>query len=578
MSEKDVNKYEDMSAIKALRLANHHYLLLPDIQRKYVWDTTDIEKLFESIVDGYPIGSCIFWKTNKKILNENRPNLYQFIKEYTSEKTKNEKAPEILNDDEENYYIVLDGQQRITSLNIALYGAYTKFRGGRGNAKSKSSNWLKRELYYNLNYYDVKEDENADEENYPKRFCFLTKDEENASEYSYYKVNNLLQFENSRELIKELLQEELRDEIQSDLETLYNRLNSSTNNGLVHYYCISENSYDEALNIFVRVNSTGIKLSKTDLLLSTLIDGWKDGKTNIESLVSTINGDDGHFSFSTDYLMRLMLFLTDAPTNLKIENFTSKNVKKIRDSWKNIEISVEKMVDILREIGMSDAFLTSYNATMPIAYYIYKGGKFKTKDDKKELRKYLSVSMAGRLFGIASNNALSKTRSELQKVNCKKVPFSLSIFNNVVLTGNRTFKVTETDIDFWIDHYEIGQNTYILLSLLYPSIKLDSYNFHQDHCHPRVGFERKNIKNLNLSDEKILEWQYKRNLLPNLQFLKGSENEEKNKTPLKEWIEEKEETIAYLPENVSLELKDFDQFYEERRNLIKNELKKIFDV
>ena len=176
MSEKDVNKYEDMSAIKALRLANHHYLLLPDIQRKYVWDTTDIEKLFESIVDGYPIGSCIFWKTNKKILNENRPNLYQFIKEYTSEKTKNEKAPEILNDDEENYYIVLDGQQRITSLNIALYGAYTKFRGGRGNAKSKSSNWLKRELYYNLNYYDVKEDENADEENYPKRFCFLTKD------------------------------------------------------------------------------------------------------------------------------------------------------------------------------------------------------------------------------------------------------------------------------------------------------------------------------------------------------------------------------------------------------------------
>ena len=58
------NRYVDMSAVEALKLAKNHFLLLPDIQREYVWNMDDVEKLFESITDGYPIGSCIFWKTN----------------------------------------------------------------------------------------------------------------------------------------------------------------------------------------------------------------------------------------------------------------------------------------------------------------------------------------------------------------------------------------------------------------------------------------------------------------------------------------------------------------------------------
>ncbi|MDE5789599.1 MAG: DUF262 domain-containing protein, partial [Clostridia bacterium] len=118
------NKYEDMSALDALRYAENHTLLLPDIQREYVWEYQEIERLFESIVDEYPIGSCIFWKTNRATINAEKPNLYYFLREYERWKTKNEKAPEVFSN-ESDYYIVLDGQQRITSLNIALYGSYT---------------------------------------------------------------------------------------------------------------------------------------------------------------------------------------------------------------------------------------------------------------------------------------------------------------------------------------------------------------------------------------------------------------------------------------------------------------------
>ena len=235
------------------------------------------------------------------------------------------------------------------------------------------------------------------------------------------------------------------------------------------------------------------------------------------------------------------------------------------------------MVDVLTEIGISDAYLTSYNATMPIVYYLYSGGRIRGNDDKKEMKKFLSVSMAKRLFGVASNDALTKTRTEIQNINCKKTKFSLKIFKNISLVGNRTFIVEESDIDYWLDNYTIGKNTYTILSLLYPNLKLNQMSFHQDHCHPYVSFGTNKLKKLKLAEELIKEWQFKRNLLPNLQFLEGRENESKNKTPLKEWID-KGNKIEYCPKGVNLELKNFNTFFEKRRGLMKKELEKIFEV
>ena len=154
----------------------------------------------------------------------------------------------------------------------------------------------------------------------------------------------------------------------------------------------------------------------------------------------------------------------------------------------------------------------------------------------------------------------------------------MSIFNQVTLAGNRTFTVEESDIDYWLDNYTIGQNTYIILSLLYPQLKLSQVSFHQDHCHPYVSFETWQIKKqMEIDEEKIIDWQFKRNLLPNLQFLEGSENESKNKTPLDTWIKEGH-SIKFMPQGVSLDLKDFDTFFSERRRLIKKELMRIFSV
>ncbi|RKU91613.1 DUF262 domain-containing protein [Helicobacter pylori] len=102
---------------------------LPDIQREYVWlqkaDEKKIEKLFDSILRGYPIGSFLFWKLPKEDIakSDDKLNfqLYQFITNYDERKPHNEKIriEQIKRDD---LYIVLDGQQRLTSLYIGLKG------------------------------------------------------------------------------------------------------------------------------------------------------------------------------------------------------------------------------------------------------------------------------------------------------------------------------------------------------------------------------------------------------------------------------------------------------------------------
>lgn len=565
------NKFEDMSVLDALKYAKNQNMLLPDIQREYVWNYTEIEGLFESIVDEYPVGSCIMWKTSRKVLNEEKPNLYFFLRDFTQGKSKNEKAPEFFND-EQDYYIVLDGQQRITSLNIALYESYTSYKGGRGHAWDNPKSWTTRELYYNLDFYNGSEE---DDENPKKRFAFLTADD--AQSGNWYKVKTIVAYDDLDTYLEELINAGYGKESRHDLSVLFQRLHDSSGGGLIHYYCIIENDYDEALDIFVRVNSTGRKLAKSDLLFSTLIDGWKTGKDNVENLLKTMNSKGDGFQFNRDYLMMLALVLVDANTNLKIQSLTRKTIEDIRNKWDGISAAAEGMVDVLAAVGISNETLTSYNATMPIVYYLFKGGKLKDADSKKEVKKFLSVAMAKRLFGVASNSALNNTRNVLKCLDCGKTKFSLSLFKDVTLTGGRNFKVSKDDVEYWLEHYETGRNTYVLLALLYPNLKLNQVSFHQDHCHPHVGFETKALKALGLSEGKIADWQRKRNLLPNLQFLEGGENESKNKTPLATWIAAGN-TINYQPAGVSMELKDFDTFFEARRILVKKELFGLFDL
>jgi len=105
---------------------NRKYFL-PDIQRSFVWKPEQIYKLFDSLMRGYPISTFLFWKLSKEKLlriereNEIRIKFFRFvdsnIKQSDEETTRNRG---------DEYFLVLDGQQRLTSLYISLKGSWVE--------------------------------------------------------------------------------------------------------------------------------------------------------------------------------------------------------------------------------------------------------------------------------------------------------------------------------------------------------------------------------------------------------------------------------------------------------------------
>lgn len=566
--------YQKLSIKDAVNYISNGRMFLPEIQRQFVWKEEQIENLFDSILLGYPIGALLFWKTTKKVLNDEDDalNLYEFIKNYHErDNHDNVKTSLPITTDYENYYIVLDGQQRLSSLYIAIKGSLARKipRCWWNNDES----FPKKELYMNLHCKltnKIIDDDNS------KRFKFLTDAEAKAESKKRFKVKDLFRFENEFKISAYIIKNCDEDEnAGNNLIKLYKILNSEENSPL-SFYEIDEADYDDVLNIFVRVNSSGTPLSKTDLLFSTIVSSWKGGKDEIVSLINNINNKGEKFSFNTDFIMRACLTLTDSPINLKINSFKKANVDKVSNNRSKIKQALLDTVTFLTKAGFSDQSITSYNALMPIIYYLYRGGELNTIN-MSNFKRYFIIAQVKNLFGVASNTAITETRKAVQAItNYKKTPFTLDLFKDVKLTGDLNFKVTQDTIDRCFE-YEKGSYTFMILSLLYPEIKLEAMSFHQDHVHPYTGFDNKKIKALNLDKDTIAKWQSMRNKLPNLELLQGSENESKNAMQLKERLA-KGNKVKFMPDGISTEFKDFEKFYEEREKIMKNELSSILGV
>ena len=567
--------YQKLSIKEAINYIDSGRMFLPEIQRKFVWKEIQIENLFDSLILGYPIGALLFWKTSKKNINnsEDSLNLYRFIKEYHERDNHDNKKESLpITTDYDSYYIVLDGQQRLSSLYIAIKGSVAyKLPRCWWNV---DASFPKKELYMNVNSSLTSKVQDDDD---IKRFKFLTQKEYDSEPSKWFKVKDIFRYDNEYDLF-EYVANNYPDNKQlagKNIMALYKVLTAKDTSPL-SFYEIEEADYDDVLNIFVRVNSSGTPLSKTDLLFSTLVSNWTGGREEIEKLVNTMNGRGDKFSFDTDFVMRASLTLTDSPINLKIESFKKANVLKIADNWENIKKALLETVDFLTKSGFSDESITSYNALMPIAYYLYRGGQL-SKENIEAFKYYFIVAQLKSVFSVASNTVIAETRRCVQKItNYKKETFSISLFDDVKLTGGMNFNVSEELIDRCFD-YDKGSYTFMILSLLYPEIKLDAAVFHQDHVHPYAGFESKRMKKAGFDKDTIEKWQGIRNKLANLQLLQGSENESKNDSLLANWIAAGN-VVKYIPTSVSYELKDFEEFYKERKALMKAELCKVFKV
>ncbi len=308
---------------------------LPDIQREYVWlkkaDEKKIEQLFDSILRGYPIGSFLFWKLQKEDIAKSDEQdsdklnfqLYQFITNYDVRKPHNEKIriEQIKRDD---LYIVLDGQQRLTSLYIGLKGTRTL---KKKNARNDNPNaYEEKRLYLNL-----KHQPNMDnpEDNY--QFEFHAKTPENDKEHWWFKVGDILELKNVWNYAQE---HDLKDNRLELLETLNKAFHDKQ---LISFFEETEKNLNKVLNIFIRVNSGGVKLSYSDLLMSILTAGFSsDIREKMNELVDALK-DKGFSNMERDQVLKTCLLLVGSNTEFKLKNFNKKISKRLKTIGRKLQ-------------------------------------------------------------------------------------------------------------------------------------------------------------------------------------------------------------------------------------------------
>lgn len=573
--------YSSLSIRQLIIDINSNKYYLPAIQRKFVWGEEKICKLFNSIMQDYPIGTFLFWELTAQKANEY--TFYEFLKNYHERDSKNQLV---------NYDFpfeirgVLDGQQRISSMYIALQGVYcTKKKYAKS---TNNSAYPERKMYINLLNEDYE-------------FKLLTeKDAQNSKSGYFYLVRNILnELEDSDadsdNIVDKLIEtdpsrSELLIENRRQAKKIINRLlNKFNDDQLVSYFKIINKDLDDILDIFVRVNSGGTILSKSDLLFSTLVAHWEDGRDQIEKLISDMNGEDGLFNFNTDFLMRTCLFLVDAPMNFKVQTFNSTNINKIKDNWDQIRKALIDAAAMLREFGFNKKRLSSNYAATPLAYYLYKGGKV-DPTTKQELRKLIVHSLLKQVYSGQADTALSGLRDGLRTKSddgdtyiLKAIKFDFSEYKNTRMSGGKKLTIDTTDIENFLE-YKKGAFSFLLLSTLYPDLKLDQISFHQDHMHPHSKFKPSILKEVGIDNETIKQWQDMRDQVPNLQLLEGRENTVKQATDLSKWVNSKADNATYylkrnyILDEQSLELEDFEDFFGNRKQLLGKKLHEIFDV
>ena len=96
---------------------------LPSIQREFVWGTDRIEKLFDSLMRGFPIGSFLFWQVPSNKVDDFQ--FYEFIRNYHALNNRHNTVAN-LNGNIVPFQAILDGQQRMTSLYIGLKGSFAE--------------------------------------------------------------------------------------------------------------------------------------------------------------------------------------------------------------------------------------------------------------------------------------------------------------------------------------------------------------------------------------------------------------------------------------------------------------------
>jgi uncharacterized protein with ParB-like and HNH nuclease domain len=296
------NKYEIVQKLNSI-------LVLPPIQRGFVWKPNQIQELWDSLLRGMPIGAVMLQKINES------SSKYREVTTSSNYKELNEIS------NEKKGYFLLDGQQRTLSMLLGLFVSethrlwidfnedglnYTKYRlrvttkyqpfGYSPDGRSKLSLREKRDAYNHYSGNLIKEED----------FFNKVKPWKNSDTNGTYLFELKDLWDKNEEEIKALQNFNIEQEhrLKSFLEDLKNLKNQWIPLILVPEFKINENienNNDDLTLLFERISSNGTRLSSEDLLFSTIKQKWAESHDLVYKLQEKI----GSLMKPTDFIMTI---------------------------------------------------------------------------------------------------------------------------------------------------------------------------------------------------------------------------------------------------------------------------------
>jgi hypothetical protein len=336
---------------------------------------------------------------------------------------------------------------------------------------------------------------------------------------------------------------------------------------------------DDVVEVFIRANSGGTKLGKSDLLFSLLAASWDVADEQMNELLDVLNKHG--FAFDRDFVLKTCLVLVGQGARYEVEKFRKKGVREsIEKHWGNIAGAIQDVLDFIRNktFIQCDKALPSYLVLIPLIYlrYHFPEAWKRAKDVDTYL---LRASLAGAFSGQPDNliDAMVRSIEELKE-------FSLEELFGVIRSQGRSLELTEER--FWQMGYG-SEMVHLLFNLWYRDYNYTpayENNLPQvDHIFPQSALKRVKIENPRTGRKDLIKYREpERNQLANCMLLSREENGAGGKwdTMPEDWFKGK--GSGYLkrhlvPSDPDLWKMDrFDDFIAERKKLIRERFAGLF--
>ena len=556
---------DSITIYEALENIKNGKYVMPAFQRQYVWSMEQIEKLWDSILLDYPIATFLFWHVDDDNVSWDT-YFCNFLSEVTFDSRKQA--------DSVNYELssinvnltdtaVLDGQQRLTSLFLSLYGqAYIRQK----HARKKIAGGTVVKLLIELNKNRLAVDE---EEYNSKKFDIRFAERIGKLSPTQFEVKNILDPQFREDSTREQAIEkaivnvppESKEYARGILNQLYRKIFVEK---LIRYTKIKDMKQDDALEMFVRFNSGGKALKKHEITMSILEAYWPSAKTEFGKVL-----EGPYAGFGTDFIVRAALMLYG---DVVKSNINKQIAEDLKNHWQEFKKALRNLETVLKSMKIEvSRFANSWNVLLPIIYFIYYNPEY--EKNLEGIRAYLVRAV---LFTYFQSGTTSKLQQMKSSINSYNYEITVDMMGNQI----SDLRVTDGKIN---DILNAEKGSRVAGEVLY-FLGLDwinkNYKYEQDHLHPDERFNRTNPVSVPM--EEWNKWRSNRNRLPNLHLLEGRQNASKNDMRLVDYyndMNDEQKAVfrkeALIPDGVSLELEHFGEFYEKRKALLMDKIRQL---